>query len=187
MNSSAGTAKKTISPARWPAIPASVNPIAAPSIPAIWALWPQLWAAPVTGSASGCSEVRRLSSSPIKASRGPGAPPASRPLTPVSARPVCGAKPRAFIRSATRAAVFTSLKPVSGWRRIVSPRSMMVSAWRSMVSQTARFNWSLLLIRMPRFVCLSSCRLDLPVSRYDPKRPERPLSQLPAGLIRVTV
>ena len=51
------------------------SPIATPSMPATWALWPQLWAAPVCGSASGWSEVRRLSSSPIKARRGPGALP----------------------------------------------------------------------------------------------------------------
>src|SRR5215469_9716111 len=138
--------KKIISPPRCRAIPASVSPIAAPSIPAICALWPQLCAAPVAGSASGCSDVRRLSSSPMTARRGPVAEPTSRPLTPVSARPLRGASPRARMCSATRAAVFTSLKPVSGWRRIVSPRSMIVSARRSIASQIARFNSSLLLI-----------------------------------------
>jgi len=44
-------------------------------MPAIWALWPQLCAAPVCRSASGWSEVRRLSSSPTIATRGPGRAP----------------------------------------------------------------------------------------------------------------
>jgi hypothetical protein len=63
----------------WLAALASVSAIAAPSIPAICALCPQLCAAPVRGSVSGCSEVRRLSSSPTSASRGPGSRPESRP------------------------------------------------------------------------------------------------------------
>ena len=40
--------------------------------------------------------------------------PLSRPLTPVNARPVCGCRPRPRMRSATSAAVLSSLKPVSG-------------------------------------------------------------------------
>ena len=61
--------------------------MAAPTIPATCALWPQAWAAPVRGSAWGWSDTRSESSSPRMARVGPEPPQSFRPLTPVTARP----------------------------------------------------------------------------------------------------
>src|SRR5438093_8945863 len=116
----------------------------------------------------------------MKASLGPGVLPANRPLTPVRARPVRGSSPNADMRCATRAAVFTSLKPVSGLRRIVSPRSMIVSAWRSIASQTARFSSSLLLILYPALSYRSRHRSDTLLEEVERVAPEYPVYWAPA-------
>ena len=67
--------------------------MAAPSSPAIWALWPQACAAPVSGSATGCPATTRPSSSPSSAKVGPSFAPAASARTPVSARPLLGFRP----------------------------------------------------------------------------------------------
>ena len=101
--------------------------MAAPSMAAIWELWPQEWAAPVSRSAWGCRGQTTASSSPITMTRGPGARPFRSPRTPVMAR-----WSRNGIRSCakvlrTSSAVRRSLKPSSGWEKISWPIRMMAS------------------------------------------------------------
>src|SRR3989442_141184 len=124
-------------PARRSMALARTRPIAAPTSPAIWALWPHAWTAPVDRSASGCPATTSASSSPTSANVGPGpAPPAASARTSVIASPVRGARPswRNFV--STSADVLSSLKPSSGWRRIASPTATISSAWRSIASST---------------------------------------------------
>src|SRR5262245_4405015 len=71
--SSAGTEKNTARPASWSKALTSSKPIAAPSIPAIWALWPQACAAPVVASPSGWPATTSASSSPRPANGRPAA------------------------------------------------------------------------------------------------------------------
>src|SRR2546428_828596 len=135
--SSAGTAMNTPGTGRRSMALARRRPIAAPTSPAIWALWPHAWTAPVDRSASGCPATTSASSSPTSANVGPGpAPPAASARTPVIASPVRGARPswRNFV--STSADVLSSLKPSSGWRRIASPTATISSAWRSIASST---------------------------------------------------
>src|SRR5262245_37800334 len=144
--SSAGTAKNTTRPLRCSNAPASWSAIAAPSNPATCALWPHAWAAPVAGSASGCPLTTNASSSPISANVGPWPfCPAVSARTPVSASPVRGSSPIFRNVSSTSFAVFTSLKPSSGCRRIVSPSAMISSARRSTASVTRRFSSALVI------------------------------------------
>src|SRR5882724_815442 len=69
--------------------------------------------------------------------------------TPVSASPVRGVRPSLRNLDSTSAAVFDSLKPSSGWRRIVSPTSMISSAWRSIASSTRRLSSSRVTVSFP--------------------------------------
>ena len=120
--SSAGTAKNVARPARCSKAFASRRPMAAPSMPATCALWPQACAAPVSGSASGWPGTRSPSSSPSTAKVGPApAPPGTSARTPVNASPDRGESPSVLNVSSTSRAVLTSLKPSSGCFRIVSP------------------------------------------------------------------
>ena len=115
---------------------ASVSPIAAPSMPAICALCPHAWAAPVTGSAIGCPATTSPSSSPSSAKLGPSLAPRASAFTPVIARPVFGVSPRPASVSSTIRAVLNSLNPSSGLFRMVSPIETIWLARLSMASQT---------------------------------------------------
>ena len=86
--SSAGTAMKTSLPHRFSSAPDWVRPMAAPSMDAIWLLWPQAWAAPVSGLACGWSGTGSASNSPMMATVGPGRPVSTTAFTPVTAMPV---------------------------------------------------------------------------------------------------
>src|SRR5690242_17126982 len=151
--SSAGTAKNTTRPASWSKALASSSPMAAPSRPATWALWPQAWAAPVWGSATGWPVTTSASSSPSRANVGPEpARPATSARTPVSANPLFGERPRRPNVSSTSRAVLTSLKPSSGFLPICSPRPTISSARLSMASYTRCFSSFLVMAAPPRAI-----------------------------------
>ena len=88
--------------------------MAAPSMEAIWELWPQEWAAPVLGSAWGWRGQITASSSPMTMTRGPLSRPFRLPFTPVRARWSWWGMCRLSRVSRTRAEVRSSLKPSSG-------------------------------------------------------------------------
>jgi hypothetical protein len=144
--SSAGTAKNTTRPARCSKARASQRPMAAPRSPAIWALWPQACAAPVSGSAIGCPATTRPSSSPSSATVGPSLTPEASARTPVRARPLRGFRPSSLRVSSASRAVLNSLKPSSGWRRMRSPRPMMRSRLRSIALHTESLSSFLVVI-----------------------------------------
>src|SRR3990172_4275761 len=92
--SSAGTAKNTARPASCSNALASSSPIAAPSSPAICALWPQACAAPVCGSPSGWPATTSASSSPRTANVGAPRPPPPPPAPARADGGGRGARPR---------------------------------------------------------------------------------------------
>src|SRR5262249_12881416 len=95
-------------------------------------------------------------------------------LTPVSARPVRGVRPSFFSFDSTSAAVRDSLKPSSGWRRIVSPTSMISSAWRSIASSTRRFSSSRVTLVLPSLRAWRRICRTRPSTRGNPELRRRP-------------
>ena len=142
MYSSAGTAMKAMRPASDSRTSDWVRAVAAPSIMAIWQWCPQAWAAPVSGSAWGCSATIRESNSPRIAKVGPAEPPKASARTPVTANPFLGCIPNSANFSATSLAVLSSRNPGSGFFSIVWAKAVSSSALESMISAARRFRSS---------------------------------------------
>ena len=159
MNSSAGTAMGMMRPDRLSMTPGAIRPVMAPSMFAIWQWWPQAWAAPVTSSWCGCSKTRSESSSPITPTDGPGpAFPSTTPFTPVIANPDWWGMPMASKRSWTRREVLCSVKPVSGFARMVLAVAIISSLRASIAAMAVFFISAIVGIGVPPRCCLRSKR-----------------------------
>ena len=103
---------------------------------AIWMLWPQQWAAPVTGSAFLWLRQTMASSSASIATVRFEFLPFMRALTPVMPWPAVNSMPSLSSASCTLREVFTSLKPSSGSARMASEIASMSARCAAMASQT---------------------------------------------------
>ena len=143
MYSSAGTAINTSRPLSSDRTSLCINARAAPKSMPIWQWWPQAWAAPVVGSAWGCSLTINESSSPRMARVGPAVPPTSSARTPVKAKPALKGMLISANLLATKWDVLVSRNPGSGFFRMVWVRLIISSARASISSNARRFNSSL--------------------------------------------